>query len=163
MKRAALIFAALGLFGASQLDAQARVGGQLSFGSDQDLGLGARLHVGLKSPQRLAIIGTFDWFFPDERPGEDHSYWELNGNLAYFFKVQDSSSLAPYAGGGLNIAHRSSSDFDDGHGHSASDTDLGLNLLGGTLFGKGKVNPFVEARIELAGGEQFVLTGGVLF
>ena len=54
-----------------------------------------------------------------------------------------------------------SKEFDDGR--SASDTDLGLNLLGGTLFGRGKVNPFVELRVELAGGEQFVLTGGVLF
>ncbi len=160
MKRAALIFAALGLFGASQLDAQARVGGQLSFVSDQDLGVVARLHVGLRSAERLAIIGTFDWFFPDEPPSEDRSYWELNGNLAYFFKVEGSSSLAPYAGGGLNIAHKSK-EFDDGR--SASDTDLGLNLLGGTLFGRGKVNPFVELRVELAGGEQFVLTGGVLF
>ncbi len=160
MKRAALIFAALGLFGASQLDAQARFGGQLSFGSDQDLGVGASLHVGLRSPERLAIIGTFDWFFPDEPPSEDRSYWELNGNLAYFFKVEASSSLAPYAGGGLNIAHKSK-EFDDGR--SASDTDLGLNLLGGTQFGRGKVNPFVELRVELAGGEQFVLTGGVLF
>ena len=92
--------------------------------------------------------------------GEDRSYWELPGNLAYFFKVEASSSLAPYAGGGLNIAHKSK-EFDDGR--SASDTDLGLNLLGGTLFGRGKVNPFVELRVELAGGEQFVLTGGVLF
>ncbi len=76
-----------------------------------------------------------------------------------FFKVE-ASSLAPYAGGGLNIAHKSK-EFDDGR--SASDTDLGLNLLGGTQFGRGKVNPFVELRVELAGGEQFVLPGGVLF
>ena len=60
MKRAALIFVALGLFGASQLDAQARFGGQLSFGSDQDLGVGARLHVGLRSPERLARIVVSD-------------------------------------------------------------------------------------------------------
>ena len=61
----------------------------------------------------------------------------------------------PYAGGGLNIAYSSRS--------GSSDVDPGFNLLGGTLLGSGPVHPFVEVRFELAGGEQFVLTGGVLF
>ena len=41
--------------------------------------------------------------------------------------------------------------------------DPGFNILGGTLFGSGPVHPFVELRFELAGGEQFVLSAGVLF
>ena len=153
--------AVLCVLGASELNAQARVGPQLSLGSKQDVGLGARLLVNIKSVEHLAFIGTFDLFFPD-----DGSYWELNGNVAYSFDITGAPSLSPYVGGGLNIAHKSH-DHHHGHDHhhhdGESDTDLGINLLGGTQFGTGSVNPFVELRIELAGGEQFVITGGVLF
>ena len=71
------------LSGARELNAQARFGPQLSVGSSADFGLGARAQINLRSPDRLAIIPMFDWFFP----GGDRTYWELNGNLAYFFKV----------------------------------------------------------------------------
>jgi hypothetical protein len=133
---------------AQELYAQARFAPQLNVGSKADFGLGGRVQVNL--PDRLAVIPMFDWFFP----GDDQTYWELNGNLAYFFKV-NTNSVAPYAGGGLNIAYSSQGD--------TSHTDPGFNLLGGTLIGSGPVHPFVEVRFELAGGEQFVLTGGVLF
>jgi len=138
------------LSGARELYAQARLAPQLSVGSKADFGLGGRVQINLRSPDRLAVIPMFDWFFP----GDDRTYWELNGNLAYFFKV-NTNSVAPYAGAGLNIAYSS----EDG----SSDTDPGFNLLGGTLIGSGPVHPFVEVRFELAGGEQFVLSGGVLF
>jgi hypothetical protein len=137
------------------------LGPQLSYGSSSKLGLGGRLHANLTSPDRLAIIGAFDWFFPDEGPGENRTYWELNGNVAYRFKIEGTTAVSPYAGGGLNIAYSSRSP--EGGGDGSSHTDLGVNLLGGTTFGSGPVLPFFELRIELAGGEQFVLTGGVLF
>ncbi len=46
-----------------------------------------------------------------------------------------------------------------------SDTDLGLNLFGGTQFDAESVIPFVEIRILVEGAPdgQVVLTGGVLF
>ena len=144
-----------------ELNAQIRLGPQLSYGSSSKLGLGARMHANLRSPDRLTIIGMFDWFFPDEPAGVDRTYWELNGNLAYRFKIEGTTAVAPYAGGGLNIAY--SSRRPAGGGDSTSSTDLGFNLLGGTTFGAGPVHPFFEMRVELAGGEQFVLTGGVLF
>ncbi len=140
---------------------QVRLGPQLSYGSSSKLGLGGRLHANLRSPDRLVIIGAFDWFFPDDGPGESRTYWELNGNVAYRFKIEGTTAVSPYAGGGLNIAH--SSRRSEGGGDGSSHTDLGVNLLGGTLFGSGPVLPFFELRVELAGGEQFVLTGGVLF
>ena len=151
MRRVLLLAAAMAcLIGAQELNAQARFAPQLSVGSKADFGLGGRVHIGVRSPDRLAVIPMFDWFFP----GDDQTYWELNANLAYFFKV-NTNSVAPYAGGGLNIAYSSQGD--------TSHTDPGFNLLGGTLIGSGPVHPFVEVRFELAGGEQFVLTGGVLF
>jgi hypothetical protein len=149
------------MIGVRELPAQVRLGPQLSYGSSSKLGLGARIHADLRSPDRLAIIGTFDWFFPDEPAGSNRTYWELNGNVAYKFKIEGTTAVAPYAGGGLNIAY--SSRRPEGGGDGSSSTDLGFNLLGGTLFGAGPVHPFFEMRVELAGGEQFILTGGVLF
>ncbi len=144
----------LQLTGPADAGAQVRIGPQLSFGSEQDVGLGGRVTAQFRSPMELGFIGSFDVFFPDEPRGEDRSYWEINTNLAYWFRVR-STSVHPYAGGGLNIAHASR----DG----TSDTDLGLNLLGGSAFGAKRVRPFAELRVELAGGDQFVVTGGVLF
>ncbi|MEJ2311378.1 MAG: hypothetical protein P8Y10_02445 [Gemmatimonadales bacterium] len=167
VRRAVLIFLVATSVGAQGLNAQQRqtrrlnLGPQLSYGSSSKLGLGGRLHANLRSPDGLVIIGAFDWFFPDEGPGDSRTYWELNGNVAYRFKIEGTTAVAPYAGGGLNIAY--SSRRSEGGGDGSSDTDLGVNLLGGTLFGSGPVLPFFELRVELAGGEQFVLTGGVLF
>ena len=54
---------------------QVHLGPQLSYGSSSKLGLGGRLHANLRSPDRLVIIGAFDWFFPDEGPGDSRTYW----------------------------------------------------------------------------------------
>lgn len=135
------------------------LGAQLSWGDDADLGLGVRYENRLDrlAPSvPLRVIGSFDWFFP----GNDVTYWELNANVAYQFTLQNSR-IGPYAGGGLNIARAS---VDVAGVGSASDTEVGLNLLGGIRFpSTGRLTPYVEIRLELGGGEQFVLTGGLLF
>ena len=154
MKRMVLLLAALVFAGAAVngLEAQVRFGGQLSWADDADLGLGARLEYAPKSLFKDAPVhsaASFDWFFP----GNSITYVEINYNIFYDFKP---SQVAPYAGGGLSFV------IVDTPG--GSDTDLGVNLGGGLKFKtSGKLSPFVEARIELGGGEQFVLTGGVLF
>ncbi len=75
--------------------------------------------------------------------------------------MQRGSSLGPYAGGGLNIAHISSTVS----GVSASTTKAGLNLLGGTTFKLtgSNLTPFAEARGEIGGGKTFILTAGIRF
>jgi hypothetical protein len=136
---------------------------ELDWSSDYDFGIGARVVFGLQSlfPKTpLDGIVSFDYFFPSAPAGVSAHYWEINGNVAYRFRVPRSSSLGPYAGGGLNIAHASASSG----GVSGSDTKAGLNLLGGTTFKvKGTITPFVEARGEIGGGKTFVITGGVRF
>lgn len=138
-------------------------GVQADWGSDTDFGIGARVVFGLQSlfPKTPldAHVG-FDYFFPSGGAGVDLTYWEINGNVGY--RIPNvRGNLKPYVGGGLNIAHASVT----AGGVSASDTRAGLNLLGGTTFGRAasKMKPFVEARLILSGGEQFVLTGGVRF
>jgi len=103
---------------------------------------------------------SFDYFFPSGGAGVDVKYWEINGNVGYRIPNM-RGNLAPYVGGGLNIAHASASSG----GVSVSDTKAGLNLLAGTTFGRAasKTKPFLEGRVTLSGGEQFVLTGGIRF
>ncbi len=139
-------------------------GVQLNWSSDYDFGIGGRGVFPLQSlfpKTTLDGIVSFDYFFPSAPSGVSAHYWEINGNVAYRFRVPSRSSLAPYAGGGLNIAHASASSG----GVSVSDTKAGLNLLGGTTFKmKGsKLTPFVEGRGEIGGGKTFVITGGVRF
>ena len=135
-------------------------GPELNWSSDVDFGIGARGVFPLRSlfPKTpLDGIVSFDYFFPSAPAGVSLHYWEINGNVAYRFRVE-RSSLGPYAGGGLNIAHASASP-------GGSETKAGLNLLGGTTFKvKGsKLTPFAEARGEIGGGKTFILTGGVRF
>ena len=143
---------------------RASFGVQLDWSSDYDFGIGGRGVFPLQSlfPRTpLDGIVSFDYFFPSAPAGVSAHYWEINGNVAYRFRMPRSSSLGPYAGGGLNIAHASASSG----GVSASDTKAGLNLLGGTTFKlKGStLTPFVEGRGELGGGKTFIITGGVRF
>ena len=66
-----------------------------------------------------------------------------------------------YVGAG---AHYGSISFDcDVCGNvDMSDSEIGLNLLGGWNF-SGSKGPFVQAKFELGGFEQLVLTGGFRF
>lgn len=85
------------------------------------------------------------------------SYFEANGSVFYRFEV-DSDELSPFAMGGLNIAHLS-----PGEGR-VSDTDLGINLGGGVIFlDLGPWCPSVGLKIELGGGDGFVLFGALGF
>ena len=139
---------------------QPSFGLQLDWGNDPDFGIGARgvFPLGSLFPKvPLDGIVSFDYFFP----GNNVTYWEINGNVVYRFTVPRSSSFGPYAGGGLNIAHASVTVA----GVSASDTKAGLNLVGGTTIKvKGShLTPFIEGRGEVGGGKTFIITGGVRF
>ncbi len=138
------------------LQAQVNVGGQLSLAEKTDFGIGARTTIDLSVPSfPLEAIASFDYFFPDDKAGNDVTYWELNGSVAHGFPVS-SRVVKPYVGAGLSLAHTSSV-------LKGSNNDLALNILGGAKFTMGNLNPFGELRIELGGLEQFVLTGGVMF
>lgn len=135
----------------------ANLGIQASYAEDADFGIGVRYENDLNkvisgmSP-KLHFILAFDYFFPGD-PVD--TYYEGNVNLTY--QLGDMRrSIGPYLGGGLNIAHVEAGGFDN--------TDLGLNILGGIRFrSASRTVPFVEVRFEAGGGEQFVITGGILF
>ncbi len=151
IKRLLCAIAVVSLVGTADLAAQGglRYGPQVSYADDADFGIGGRLEIPVPV-QRLSIITSFDIFFP----GNSVDYWEINGNAKYAFALAESI-LGPYLGAGLHLARASA----NGNGN----TELGANILGGMEFDTGPVVPFAELRVELGGGEQFVLTGGLLF
>lgn len=156
MKKFVITACALALaFTPSAMSAQIDVGAQGNWGEDVDFGVGGRVVVGLPvQAVSLQAIGEFNYYFPD---GFD--YWEANGNLVYAITVPNSPAT-PYVGGGINIAHVEVEVL----GQSASDTEVGLNLLGGVRFEAApKITPYAEAKYEVQGGEQFFVTAGVAF
>ncbi len=149
----------------STLPAQVDIGAQGSWGDDSDFGVGARLTIGIPSAAvPIAVIGSFDWFFPSQPAGTDLTYWEANANVVFMFPIQDPR-FRPYGGLGLNVA-RFELKVDPAVPsplESLEETNLGLNLLVGALLDVGKLKPYGEARFQIEGGKQLVLTAGVAF
>lgn len=178
MTKACIVLAAV-LSAAASAEAQnTRFGPQASFGvggdADAGIGLGGRVVLDLKNTRPgLALVGSLDYFPSPDGAAEglgvkvDVSYLELNANLTHTFgerrgrvRKAKATRMAPYAGLGLNIARAASSIKGEGIDTSSSEIDLGLNVLGGL---KVTYNVFVEARAELGGGEQLMLTAGYVF
>jgi hypothetical protein len=139
------------------LQAQFAIGGQGSWSTDTDWGVGARVSLDARQYDLpLLFTGAFDYFWPEEGAA-DLEYWEINVNASYLRTL--APQLSSYAGIGLNVAHGSAGlgDFE------ASGTEYGLNLQAGSRYSVGKVVPFFETRFEIAGGEQFIITLGLEF
>jgi outer membrane protein with beta-barrel domain len=133
----------------------ARFGFQVNYGNDSHFGVGVRVRHGLQSlfpAAPLSGIGSVDIYFPDHGV----TWLDLNYNVVYNFRPASTPKLTPYAGGGLNFASVS--------GNGLSDSKLGINIMGGTEFrSSGRLTPFAELRLEISGGDQLVLTGGLKF
>ena len=131
--------------------------GEITFLEGGDFGLGVRSEFGAAS---LALVLSFDYYFPDQEIG-DLTFYELNANLTFTFPME---GFRPYVGGGVGIARAS---FDEDF-FLDSETQTGVNILGGVKFSGGLVTPFVEARYVIydegeAFDNRFVLAGGILF
>ncbi len=148
------------------LQAQLDVGAQASWAEDVDFGVGARGSLRLPvASVPLEATAAFDVFFPSI---DGISYYEFNANVAYLIQVPNSP-VQPYVGGGLNFAIISADEITEtilgqpiviGGGSS---TEVGLNILGGARFNMSpKLAPYGELRFEAGGGEQFVVTAGLL-
>jgi hypothetical protein len=171
MKQCAILLAGLALvyLAPAQAEAQVSFGPLVAWGDNSDLGVGGRVDVGLGNAfgvdsgpfQNLFLNSGVTYFFWDCDEGFDEvdcSYIEINGNLAVPFTLE-GSSIQPYAGSGIHIARVSV----DAGPFEGDDTEVGLNILGGIFFPISDLRGFGEAKFELGGGEQFVLSGGILF
>lgn len=146
--------------------AQSLVGGGLAFHDDFDFGVGVFGATPLPSlHENVSIGGDVTFFFPDA----DHvDYLEINANLFYRFPLEDPT-IVPWVMGGLNFARisRDLQIINPGGGigrRDDDDTELGLNAGGGVTFNAtSDIRPLVGAKVELNGGEGFVLFGGLAF
>jgi hypothetical protein len=76
--------------------------------------------------------------------GDDLTTLSFNGDVQYRFHVSQGSSVRPYAGGGLSIW------WFDPDGPGGSDTNVGVDVLGGIFFGEANGNPmFVDVKLDL--------------
>jgi opacity protein-like surface antigen len=131
--------------------------GELTFLEGGDFGLGVRSEFGTST---LALILSFDYYFPESEI-TDVNFYELNANIAFTFPTE---GFRPYVGGGVGIARVS---FDEDF-FVDSETQTGVNILGGVKFGGGGITPYVEGRYVIYGDDEafdnrFILTGGILF
>lgn len=119
--------------------------------------LGVEGRFGINNPSFPVIIApAFDYYFIDV---DDASFYELDLNLLYPFGI-NNQVFTPYAGAGLGIGFSSV----EIAGESESDSDIGVNLVGGAVFGFGSLRPFVQARLKLGGDADLAtLHAGVLF
>ena len=138
-----------------------RLGGQAGIGTDiESFGIGLRGDYALMP--KLLIAADFMYFFGDDDFGIEVDWFDINFNGNYLIEL-NNPNLVPYVLGGVNIARTSVScdgalaplcdDF--------SETNLGLNLGGGTDFMLGSIALFGELRVTLGDASQVVIAGGV--
>lgn len=131
----------------SRVEAQRRthVGPHVSYNFDAEkAGIGGQL--GLPLTSRLDFYPSFDIFFVDQG-----SLFGLNAD----FKIHPDPASALYLGAGLNLARLSV--------NGNSDTNAGLNLLGGLEASFGAIHPYAELRLILGDGSAVQLSTGLNF
>jgi hypothetical protein len=156
---------AFGLAFATPSTASAQMGFVVQGNYADDLGLGAGAGIGfglgsLTTNSGIRAEVTFDYYF-DAADGFNFGFndidvtaFEINGNALMDIK----SVPGLYVGAGAHFGSISISDCDACN----TDSEIGLNLLGGWNF-SGSKGPFVQAKFELGGFEQLVVTGGFRF
>jgi opacity protein-like surface antigen len=104
---------------------------------------------------RLDLRPFFDYYFIS-----DVTVFDIGADALFAFDIHQDM-FEPYAGAGLNVGHYSVSVGSA----SASDTSVGLDLLGGVNFlPKERLRPFVEFRLSIGGDwKPYDLTGGLIF
>lgn len=155
MKLRNLFTVALFLMAFSSVKAQLSIGPGVSF--PVDLGeLGILARGTYQIDDTWGAQGTFTYYLDGV---EGVSIWSIDADATYNFTESDVAML--YALAGLSFF---SAGVDLGPFGSTSSTDVGVSLGGGAKFSAGSsFTPFGEVRLRIAGGTDFVLTGGVLF
>jgi outer membrane immunogenic protein len=99
--------------------------------------------------------GNYEWSVSD---------FAINANVQYRFDME--GSIAPYVGGGLGLNFVSSTvDVPFFGSVSASDTKIGLNLLGGAHMNlEGKYKPYAEFRyVVVSDINHLMIMAGIVY
>ncbi len=161
MKTIKIVLISLCLFGfVDAAQAQFRLGPLVAFGSDTDLGLGAKAKFDLNEKFKISPSLIFLSSNKEETILGDISatLFELNGDVHYAFS--ETESVMFYALGGLSVGFASVKLL----GESASTTEIGLNLGAGGEFAIGdKFNAFAETKFGIGGFDQLLISAGIYF
>ncbi|WP_226388729.1 outer membrane beta-barrel protein [Penaeicola halotolerans] len=153
-----LCIAFLGTFAAQ---AQVRLGGTIGYGTQiEALGIGV---IGdYKITENIGVAANFAYYFAEDTEFSTTDFWELNGNINYYFVTNESIEF--YGLGGLNYSRISTSFDGFGFSGSAAEGELGLNLGVGSNFNIGKnFLPFGEIKYIIGDFDQLVIQAGVKF
>jgi hypothetical protein len=121
--------------------------------NDLDLGIGAQFSYPVAN--RIDIYPTFDFYFP----GNDLTAFSFDGTVRYWPKL-NMQNAGLYAGAGLNWSHVK---FDPPGPGSASNSEIGLSLLGGWMFKQVSLLPFGQIRVVIGDADRVEFGGGINF
>ena len=145
----------------AQAQTQLEIGPRLGYELDEleALSVGADVRASTVALP-FQINGTFDFYFPDEDDfGGDISLFQLTLNGLFEFNV-NNQVFTPYFGPGLSLTRISA----EAGPFENSESELGLNLVGGAEFGFGNLRPFAQAQFTVGGDiEPLLIVGGLLF
>ena len=140
--------------------AQIRIGGFLGFGSEvEQAGLGINGEFIIS--EKVGISPNLLFYFPKKNGPYKTSFWELNGNVNYYFLNDQPVSV--YGLAGLNITNVKVKYDAFGSDYSNSDSEFGLNLGLGANFHVGNILPFAELKYTISDFDQLVFMMGVKF
>ena len=121
--------------------------------NDLDLGIGAQFSYPIAN--RIDLYPTFDYYFP----GNDLTAFSIDGAVRYWPKL-NMKNPGLYAGAGLNWSHVS---FNPPGPGSASNSEIGLSLVGGWMFKQVSWLPFGQIRVVIGNADRVEFGGGVNF
>lgn len=159
-----LILSAMILFtGNGLLNAQndSNIGLMFGFGSEIDrFAIGAIGEFSIMD--NLSISPNFLFYFPEKYHYITNNFWEVNGNINYYFI--NNESMGVYGLGGLNYTHASvKADF-MGISDSDSEGKFGANLGGGFKYHlSNKFAPFAELKYVISDYDQVVAMIGMKY
>ena len=156
MRRYAIIAIAVGALALAHSSAQAQgwgfsgFGGKIGYASPEDLEgtlqLGAHVEFE-RSGSRFHIMPNLLYW-------NENDVSNVNPNVDVYYHF-NSEMITPYVGGGLGV-HFVNDDRID-----VSDTNLGLNLIGGFRIPTSYSHYFIEGRYAASDISQFSLLGGI--
>jgi len=121
--------------------------------NDLDFGIGAQFSYPVAN--RFDIYPTFDYYFA----GSNLTVISIDGAVRYWPKL-NMKNAGLYAGAGLNWSHVK---VDPPGPGSASNSEVGLSLLGGWMFKQVSLLPFGQIRIVIGDADRVEFGGGINF
>ena len=148
----ALAVGVLLLWPVTEAHAQTQIGPRIGFDVGGDikeffLGGDARFDLG---PGPWKLQATFDLFFPED----PLDLFAIGVNVLYELKPLPSN-VKPYVGVGLALNR-----LEVG---KRSNTETGLNLIGGATFRSGNLRPFAQVQAGIGDLDLLTISGGLLF